>query len=211
MSSSSPRVFNKHHHNAPVRAVYIGRGSPWGNPFVVGKDGKRDEVCEQYEAWVLRSPDMGARWIRDNISHLIDKDLLCFCAPQRCHGDFLLELAQEKQREQLSFISSTTGGWVRVALPADPEAEPGTAFADGARFALQVDDYGNAGQVISASPRARWLIGHRCRDVADWVRRRKGSITRMDKVRELVMERQTAIALHPSNPNNQDLSKVVAS
>lgn len=28
-----PKVFNKHHKNAPKNAVYIGRGSIWGNPY----------------------------------------------------------------------------------------------------------------------------------------------------------------------------------
>lgn len=28
--------------------VYIGRGSPWGNPFVIGKDGDRKECIDKY-------------------------------------------------------------------------------------------------------------------------------------------------------------------
>ena len=30
------RVLNKHHSGVPARAVYIGRGSKWGNPFRIG-------------------------------------------------------------------------------------------------------------------------------------------------------------------------------
>ena len=31
----APRVYNKHHGDAPPGAIYIGRGSPWGNRFVI--------------------------------------------------------------------------------------------------------------------------------------------------------------------------------
>ena len=33
-------------------AIYIGRGSKWGNPFVIGKDGTRAEVIEKYGQWL---------------------------------------------------------------------------------------------------------------------------------------------------------------
>jgi hypothetical protein len=29
--------------------VYIGRGSPLGNPYIIGKDGDRAEVIKKYE------------------------------------------------------------------------------------------------------------------------------------------------------------------
>ena len=57
--------------------VYIGRGSQWGNPFVIGKDGTRNEVCDRYEKEIL--PTL-------NIDHLFGKNLMCFCHPSRCHG-----------------------------------------------------------------------------------------------------------------------------
>ena len=31
--------------------IYIGRGSKWGNPFVIGKDGSREEVVEKYRVF----------------------------------------------------------------------------------------------------------------------------------------------------------------
>lgn len=78
---SKPRIHNKHHRTAPPDAVYIGRGSPWGNPYVIGKDGTRDEVCDLYEKNVLPSLD---------VESLRGRDLICFCHPQRCHGDSIL-------------------------------------------------------------------------------------------------------------------------
>ena len=31
--------------------VYIGRPSKWGNPFVIGKDGTREQVIRKYRNW----------------------------------------------------------------------------------------------------------------------------------------------------------------
>jgi hypothetical protein len=68
--------------------VNIGRPSKWGNPFVIGKHGTRDEVCEQYERWLATQPQLIAA-----LDELTGKDLVCWCAPLRCHGDLLLRLA----------------------------------------------------------------------------------------------------------------------
>jgi hypothetical protein len=46
------RVLNKHHAGVPAGAVYIGRGSKWGNPFRIGPDGDRAAVIAKYERWL---------------------------------------------------------------------------------------------------------------------------------------------------------------
>lgn len=80
-------VLNKHKVGIPPGAVYIGRGSPWGNPFKIGRDGTRDEVCDRYEREILPTLDL---------TPLIGKDLVCFCAPLRCHGNSILRALQRK-------------------------------------------------------------------------------------------------------------------
>lgn len=80
------KVHNKYHNTAPPDAVYIGRGSPYGNPFVIGKHGTRDEVCDRYEVETLPKLDL---------TPLIGKDLICFCKPQRCHGDAILKAVEK--------------------------------------------------------------------------------------------------------------------
>ena len=40
------RVLSKHHAGIPAGAVYIGRGSKWGNPFRIGCDGDRAAVLD---------------------------------------------------------------------------------------------------------------------------------------------------------------------
>jgi hypothetical protein len=58
----TPRVLNKKQLRGAVpNAVYIGRPSVWGNPFVIGKDGTRAEVVEKCERWLLRQPHLMAQ------------------------------------------------------------------------------------------------------------------------------------------------------
>ena len=68
--------------------VYIGRPSKWGNPFVIGRDGTRDDVIARYEAWLLEQPELIAA-----LPELAGKTLGCWCAPKACHGDVLARLA----------------------------------------------------------------------------------------------------------------------
>jgi len=70
--------------------VYIGRGSKWGNPFVIGKDGTREEVIAKYELYLMDN----ARLLAD-LHELKNKTLGCWCSPQACHGDILERLANE--------------------------------------------------------------------------------------------------------------------
>ena len=39
----------------PPNSVYVGRGSRWGNPFVIGRDGDRAEVVHKYRRWLWRA------------------------------------------------------------------------------------------------------------------------------------------------------------
>jgi len=75
--------------------VYIGRGGPWGNPFVIGPDGDRAEVIAKYRAWIT-GPDRIATALRRNIHLLKGRRLVCYCAPAACHGDVLAELAEKE-------------------------------------------------------------------------------------------------------------------
>ncbi len=64
--------------------IYIGRGGPWGNPYVIGPDGDRDTVIRKYEAHLLGRPDL-----LDALPQLRGRTLGCWCAPLPCHGDVL--------------------------------------------------------------------------------------------------------------------------
>jgi hypothetical protein len=69
--------------------VYIGRGSFWGNPFVIGLDGTREEVIQKYERLLKINIKAGVISI-DDLKALDGKRLGCFCKPKPCHGDVLV-------------------------------------------------------------------------------------------------------------------------
>ena len=69
--------------------VYVGRPSPFGNPFVIGRDGDRTAVILRYRTWLLAQPALVERVRRE----LAAKVLGCWCAPLPCHGDVLADIA----------------------------------------------------------------------------------------------------------------------
>jgi hypothetical protein len=82
-------------------AVEIGRGSDFGNPFAMPKDGTRDEVCDKYRDHHLPHKPS----ILQQIPNLKGCVLICHCYPLRCHGEALIE--------------RLAGGPLRFDLPAD--------------------------------------------------------------------------------------------
>jgi hypothetical protein len=85
------KVLNARHvgRQATGSRVYVGRPSKWGNPFIIGRDGTREEVVAKYRAWIVRQPALMAA-LHDELR---GKDLVCWCAPERCHAEVLIELA----------------------------------------------------------------------------------------------------------------------
>jgi len=89
-----PKVLNKNEpRGAVANSVYVGRPSIWGNPFVIGKDGTRNEVIAKYETWLMQQPTLLAK-----LDRLAGKHLVCHCTPAQCHADVLLRLANGARR-----------------------------------------------------------------------------------------------------------------
>lgn len=82
-----PRVLNRRDHGAS--GIYVGRPSRFGNPFLIGRDGSREQVIAKYREWLCEQPDLVAAAKIE----LHGKDLICWCAPLACHADVLLEIA----------------------------------------------------------------------------------------------------------------------
>lgn len=78
--------------------VYIGRGSRWGNPFIMEIDGNRNEVCDLFESYAKWRSVVQHYWL----DYLKGKNLICHCAPKRCHGDILLKLANSSNETWLA-------------------------------------------------------------------------------------------------------------
>jgi len=86
------KVLNKHKSGIPSGAVYIGRGSAFGNPFQIPRDGDREEVIEKFRLWIQTQPKLIERVKRE----LKGRDLVCYCAPLPCHADLLLAIANDQ-------------------------------------------------------------------------------------------------------------------
>lgn len=73
-------------------AMYIGRGSPLGNPFVMESENDRDLVCDQYQVWFEQQVKDNNVLVMNELRRLYqiakkgDLVLGCFCSPKRCHG-----------------------------------------------------------------------------------------------------------------------------
>ena len=88
----SPNVIHVRDVRHGMTSVYVGRPSKWGNPFVIGVDGTREEVIAKYETWLLAQPEL----IADAVIELKGMALVCFCAPNPCHGDVLRRIANNE-------------------------------------------------------------------------------------------------------------------
>jgi hypothetical protein len=83
------RILNRHHlKELPPGAVYVGRGTPYGNPYIIGAHGNRQQVLGLFHADIekrLAEEDpallTALRGLRE------DSDLVCSCAPKPCHAE----------------------------------------------------------------------------------------------------------------------------
>ncbi|MFZ3482004.1 DUF4326 domain-containing protein [Sphingomonas sp. 3-13AW] len=109
------KVLNKRVHGVPAGAKYIGRGSPHGNKFVIGQHGDRDAVCEQHDLDLARD-----RAKLKKLDELAGCDVVCFCAPARCHGDTLVSLAAMPFEQRLVWALRTIAAAEAAPKPDQP-------------------------------------------------------------------------------------------
>lgn len=70
--------------------VLIDRTTKWGNPYHIGPDGTREEVIQKYREWIVTQPQL-----MSSLHELKGKRLGCWCHPQACHGQVLVDLVKE--------------------------------------------------------------------------------------------------------------------
>lgn len=96
----------------PEGAVYVGRPTKWGNPFVVSERTSCESCGQEIDGAYTAEQSMAAYrhylnhpqnlhgWMmptREMIRTLRGKDLVCWCAlDQPCHADVLLEIANSE-------------------------------------------------------------------------------------------------------------------
>lgn len=88
--------------------VYIGRynrgaglkKSDWHNPYKISDDLSREDVIAKYRDYLLNKPELLVR-----LPELGNKTLVCWCAPDACHGDVLAEFL-DKQDHYVSYAQA---------------------------------------------------------------------------------------------------------
>ena len=81
-----PKVLNRK--NGEADSVFIGRPSKYGNPFPITKSDDRHSVLQKYWSWIHQQDEL----LLQARVELRGRNLLCFCAPEPCHGDILLRI-----------------------------------------------------------------------------------------------------------------------
>ena len=67
--------------------------SPFCNPFKIGRDGTREEVLIKYRIYIINRLN-SEPVLLEQFKQLKGKKLGCWCKPENCHGDILVELLQ---------------------------------------------------------------------------------------------------------------------
>lgn len=84
--------------------VFIGRPGWFGNPFIIGRDGNREEVIYKMDNWLRTGNNFGCaeateerrQWVLGHLSELKGQRLGCFCEPLPCHGNIYVRIMEEK-------------------------------------------------------------------------------------------------------------------
>lgn len=88
--------------------IYIGRGgiviidnerfpknnSLFCNPYKLNIDGSREEVIEKYKNYITKKIETNIIF-KNELLKLKGKNLGCWCYPEFCHGNILLELIEK--------------------------------------------------------------------------------------------------------------------
>lgn len=72
---------------------YPPRDSTWANPYKVNKNNLREDVVAKYRRYILDrlATENG---LLDELLKLQTKTLGCWCKPERCHGDVLVDIVE---------------------------------------------------------------------------------------------------------------------
>lgn len=102
-----PKYNNLEEWMADPNNIYIGRagvvfinnkrfppvGSLFANPFKINKEQEREEVIRKYKKYITEKLETDGKF-QEEFLLLKNKNLGCWCHPEKCHGDVLLELLE---------------------------------------------------------------------------------------------------------------------
>lgn len=73
---------------------YPKESSIFCNPYKIGKDGNRENVIKMYKNYILSKIDNSEEF-KNKLLQLKGKNLGCWCYPEACHGDILLDIINQ--------------------------------------------------------------------------------------------------------------------
>lgn len=92
-NSEQPKTTVVNVHKEPYD-VCIMRSSILGNPFVIGRDGTREEVVEKFKKYFVHCMLTDSNF-RAAVENLRGKKIGCCCSPAACHGDVYAEFLNQ--------------------------------------------------------------------------------------------------------------------
>ncbi len=100
--------------------VYVGRPSPLGNPYEIGRDGDRASCIQQYAIWLEACVRERDPVIVTALLGIGPMDaLVCHCAPKRCHAEVVAQvLARTDWRPRPESTRRYAGIGSRATPPA---------------------------------------------------------------------------------------------
>lgn len=101
-------VVNKHTHVPTDHDMYIGRGSALGNPHAMTATVTRSMVCAMFAGHITEKLSLGDKRVVKALDEIANHslqgnpvNLVCFCAPQQCHADYIKKLVDNAVRQEL--------------------------------------------------------------------------------------------------------------
>jgi hypothetical protein len=73
---------------------YPKQDSIWANPFKIDKDNERENLIDKYRTYIFDKLEKEPQ-LRVELKKLQSKSLGCWCKPEACHGDVLLEAIEK--------------------------------------------------------------------------------------------------------------------
>jgi hypothetical protein len=153
---------------------YIGRGTPLGNPFRIGRDGNRKEVIDKYAHWLKYQFNSGTKEVLSEIFRLEKLciaqqglTLVCHCTPEKCHGEIIREVLYAIMAKKIEFNALMVGGPHdgQIGRLTCEKFEIGMQF-DVEGLTYEVED-GPAAQAIEQTQQGHESLAVRCKLIGE--------------------------------------------
>lgn len=120
VAESPARIWNKRHGNAPSSAVYVGRPSKWGNPFVVNNWRTPSRAVQEFTDWLLFDKDAEPEALRQALldGELTERELVCWCVDENgigvCHARVLARVQHQLDTPGWEMVDVKGFWWTKL-------------------------------------------------------------------------------------------------